>query len=124
MFIGVAVIAAVGMLFSAKDAYLRLLNSVALVLLTLSGGWTIRQTLSQGSYTYGSGFLYWDALSALLLSVIIMIAVYVILFSFGYMEEEISENETEVVLFLDMDLRGNHALGRKHAKFGYHLGRH
>ena len=93
MFIGVAVIAAVGMLFSAKETYLRLLNSVALVLLTLSGGWTIRQTLSQGSYAYGTDFLYWDALSALLLSVIIMIAVYVILFSFGYMEEEVREKK-------------------------------
>jgi len=78
MFIGVAMIAAVGMLLSTKYNYLRLLNSVALLLLTVSGGWTIRQTLSQGSYTYGSGLLYWDALSALLLSVIIMIAVYVI----------------------------------------------
>lgn len=93
MFIGVAVIAAVGMLFSAKDTYLRLLNSLALVLLTLSGGWTIRQTLSQGSYAYGSGILYWDALSALLLGVIIIIAVYVILFSFGYMEEEVHEKK-------------------------------
>ena len=93
MFIGVAVIAAVGMLFSAKETYLRLLNSVALVLLTLSGGWTIRQTLSQGSYSFGSGILYWDALSALLLCVIIVIAVYVILFSFGYMEEEVREKK-------------------------------
>ncbi|KJS50010.1 hydrogenase 4 subunit F [Desulfosporosinus sp. BICA1-9] len=93
MFIGVAVIAAVGMLFSEKKTYLRLLNSVALVLLTLSGGWTIRQTLSQGSYGYGSGILYWDALSVLLLSVIIMIAIYVILFSFGYMEEEVREKK-------------------------------
>lgn len=91
MFIGVAIIAAVGMLMSAKDNYLKILNSVALVLLTLSGGWTIRQTLSRGSYAYGSGLLYWDALSALLLSVIIMIAVYVILFSFGYMEAEVRE---------------------------------
>lgn len=93
MFIGVAVIAAVGMLFSAKDTYLRLLNSVALVLLTLSGGWTIRETLTHGSYEYGSGLLYWDALSALLLSVIIIIAVYVIIFSFGYMEAEIREKK-------------------------------
>ncbi|SHI00094.1 hydrogenase 4 subunit F [Desulfosporosinus lacus] len=93
MFIGVAVIAAVGMLFSAKDTYLKLLNSVALVLLTLSGGWTIRKTLSQGSYAYGTGIFYWDALSALLLGVIIMIAVYVILFSFGYMEEEVHEKK-------------------------------
>jgi len=93
MFIGVAVIAAVGMLFSAKDTYLKLLNSVALVLLTLSGGWTIRQTLSHGSYAYGAGIFYWDALSALLLSVIIMIAVYVILFSFGYMEKEVHEKK-------------------------------
>jgi len=93
MFIGVAIISAVGMLISAKDSYLKLLNSVALVLLTLSGGWTIRQTLSQGSYTYWSGIFYWDALSALLLSVIIIIAVYVILFSFGYMEEEVQEKK-------------------------------
>ena len=93
MFIGVAVIAAVGMLFSAKDTYLKLLNSVALVLLTLSGGWTIRHTLSYGSYAFGSGIFYWDALSALLLSVIIMIAVYVILFSFGYMEKEVHEKK-------------------------------
>lgn len=92
MFIGVAMITAGGMLLSAKYNYLRWLNSVALILLTVSGGWTIRQTLSQGSYTYGSGLLYWDALSALLLSDIIMIAVYVILFSFGYMEAEIREN--------------------------------
>ena len=93
MFIGVSVIAAVGMLFSAKDTYLRLLNSVALVFLTLSGGWTIRQTLIQGSYEYGSGLFYWDALSALLLGVIIIIAIYVILFSFGYMEEEVHEKK-------------------------------
>jgi hydrogenase-4 component F len=93
MFIGVAIIAAVGMLMSAKDIYLKLLNCVALVLLTVSGGWTIRQTLSQGFYTSGAGLLYWDALSALLLSVIIMIAVYVILFSFGYMEEEVCEKK-------------------------------
>ncbi|HWQ41429.1 MAG TPA: proton-conducting transporter membrane subunit [Desulfosporosinus sp.] len=91
MFIGVAIIAALGMLVSAKDTYLRLVNSVALVLLTLSGGWTIRQTLGQGSYGYRFGIFYWDALSALLLSVIIMIAVYVIIFSFGYMEEEVRE---------------------------------
>ncbi len=91
MFIGVAVIAAIGMLFSSKDSYLRLLNSVALAILTVSGGWTIRQTLSQGSYGDSSGIFYWDALSALLLGVIIVIAVYVILFSFGYMEEEIRE---------------------------------
>ena len=93
MFIGVAILAAVGMLMSAKDTNLKLLNSVALVLLTVSGGWTIRQTLSQGSYAYGSGLLYWDALSALLLSVIIIIAVYVILFSFEYMEEEVHEKK-------------------------------
>lgn len=93
MFIGVAVIAAVGMLFSSKDTYLRLLNSVALVLLTLSGGWTIRQTLIQGSYVDSSGLFYWDALSALLLSVIVSIAIYVILFSFGYMEEEVREKK-------------------------------
>ena len=93
MFIGVAIIAAGGMLLSAKDIYLRILNSVALLLLTLSGGWTIRQTLIQGSYSYGSGLLYWDALSALLLSVIIIISVYVILFSFGYMEEELREQK-------------------------------
>ncbi|MDR3586217.1 MAG: proton-conducting transporter membrane subunit [Desulfosporosinus sp.] len=93
MFIGVAIIAAVGMLISAKDTYLKLLNSVALVLLTLSGGWTIRQTLLQGSYESWSGILYWDALSALLLAVIIIIAVYVILFSFGYMEEEVHEKK-------------------------------
>ena len=91
MFIGVAVIAAVGMLLSSKETYLKLLNCIALVLLTVSGGWTIKQTLSQESYSYGSGLLYWDALSALLLSVIIIIAVYVILFSFGYMEAEIRE---------------------------------
>ncbi|ODA39953.1 proton-conducting transporter membrane subunit [Desulfosporosinus sp. BG] len=93
MFIGVAVIAAVGMLISAKVTYLKLLNSLALVLLTLSGGWTIRQTLLQGSYGYGAGILYWDALSALLLSVIIIIAVYVILFSLGYMEKEVHEKK-------------------------------
>ncbi|MDR3599758.1 MAG: proton-conducting transporter membrane subunit [Desulfosporosinus sp.] len=93
MFIGVAVIAAVGMLVSAKDTYLKLLNSVALVLLTLSGGWTIRQTFTQGSYQYGQGILYWDALSALLLSVIVIIAVYVILFSLAYMEKEVHEKK-------------------------------
>jgi len=93
MFIGVAIIAAVGMLLSPKDTYLRLLNIVALVLLMLSGVWTIRQTLMQGSYSLVSGLLYWDALSVLLLSVIIMIAVYVILFSFGYMEEEVREKK-------------------------------
>jgi hydrogenase-4 component F len=93
MFIGVAVIAAVGMLISSKDTYLKLLNSLALVLLTLSGGWTIRQTLMQGSYEYGSGILYLDALSALLLGVIIVIAVYVILFSLGYMEKEVHEKK-------------------------------
>ena len=93
MFIGVAIIAAGGMLLSAKDIYLRILNSVALILLTFSGGWTIRQTLIHGSYSLGSGLLYWDALSALLLSVIIMMAVYVILFSFGYMEEEVREQK-------------------------------
>ena len=91
MFIGIAVIAAVGMLISAKDTYLKLLNTVALVCITLSGGWTIRQTLIHGSYE--SGMLYWDALSALLLSVIIMIAVYVILFSLGYMEREVEEKK-------------------------------
>ena len=93
MFIGVAVIAAVGMLISAKDTYLKLLNCVALVFLSLSGGWTVRQTFLQGSYESWSGILYWDALSALLLSVIIIIAVYVILFSFGYMEEEVREKK-------------------------------
>ena len=65
MFIVVAVIAALGMQISAKDTYLKLLNCVALGLLIVSGGWTVRQTLTQGSYTYGSGLLYWDALSAL-----------------------------------------------------------
>jgi len=91
MFIGVAIIAALGMLVSAKDTYLRLLNSVALFVLALSGGWTIIQTFSLGTYGDITGIFYWDALSALLLSVIIMIAVYVILFSFGYMEEEVHE---------------------------------
>jgi len=93
MFIGVAVIAALGMLVSAKSTYLKLLNSVALVLLTLSGGWTIRQTFTQGSYEYGNGILYWDPLSALLLCVIVIIAVYVILFSLGYMEREVHEKK-------------------------------
>ncbi|MDP4127327.1 MAG: hydrogenase 4 subunit F [Bacillota bacterium] len=91
MFIGVALISAVGMLISAKETYIKLLNSAALVLITLSGGWTIRQTLIKGSY--GSGMFYWDALSALLLSVIIMIAIYVVLFSQGYMEREFKEKE-------------------------------
>lgn len=93
MFIGVALIAAVGMLLSAKKTYLKLLNSLALILLTLSGGWTIRQTLIKGTYEFPFGMLYWDALSALLLSVIIIIAVYVILFSFGYMEKEVEEKK-------------------------------
>lgn len=93
MFIGVAIIAALGMLISAKDNYLKLLNCVALVLLAGTGGWTIRQTLSQGPYGDKSGLLYWDALSALLLCVIIMIAVYVILFSLGYMENEVLEKK-------------------------------
>ena len=93
MFIGVAVVAAMGMLISAKVSYLKLLNSIALVLLLLSGGWTIRQTLMLGCYEYGSGLLYWDALSALLLSVIIIIAVYVVLFSLGYMEKEVHEKK-------------------------------
>lgn len=93
MFIGVAIIAAAGMMISARETYLKLLNSVALVLLTVTGGWTVRQTLSQGSYGDRSGFFYWDALSALLLSVIIMIAVYVIIFSLGYMEKEVQEKK-------------------------------
>lgn len=93
MFIGVAVVTAVGMLISAKDTYLKILNYLALILVTLSGGWTIRQTLSYGSYGLASGVLYFDALSALLLSVIIMIAIYVILFSLGYMEKEVEEKK-------------------------------
>lgn len=93
MFIGVAVIAALGMLLSAKDTYLKLMNYVALIFLTLSGGWTINQTLIQGSFGYGAGFLYWDALSALLLSVIIIVADYCILFSLNYMEEEVREKK-------------------------------
>jgi hydrogenase-4 component F len=91
MFIGVALIAAIGMLISAKDGYLKLLNSVALILLTLSGGWTIRQSFILGSYS--SGIFYWDALSSLLLSVIIIIVIYVILFSFKYMETEVREKK-------------------------------
>ncbi|HZK85758.1 MAG TPA: proton-conducting transporter membrane subunit [Desulfosporosinus sp.] len=93
MLIGVAIVAAVGMLMSSKDFYLKLMNCVALALLSVSGGWIIRQTLSHGSYASESGLLYWDALSALLLSVIIIISVYVILFSFGYMEKEVREKK-------------------------------
>ncbi|AFQ43183.1 proton-conducting transporter membrane subunit [Desulfosporosinus meridiei] len=93
MFIGVGIIAAVGMLMSSKGIYLKLWNCTALVLLAVTGGWTIRQTLSQGTYGDRSGLLYWDALSALLLSVIIIIAVYVILFSLGYMEKEVLEKK-------------------------------
>lgn len=93
MFIGVALIAALGMLISAEKKYLKRLNCVALVLLALSGGWTIKETLTYGSYSYGSGFLYWDALSALLLSVIVIVAIYVVLFSQKYMEIEILEKK-------------------------------
>lgn len=91
MFIGMALIAALGMLISAKEIYLRLLNSLALTFLTLSGGWIIRQTFMYGSYS--SGVFYWDALSSLLLSIIIVIAIYVILFSFKYMETEVKEKK-------------------------------
>jgi len=93
MFIIVAIVTAVGMLMSAKDTYLKLLNCVALVLLAVTGGLTIRQAFIHGSYGDKSGLLYWDALSALLLSVIIMVAVYVILFSLGYMEKEVLEKK-------------------------------
>lgn len=93
MFIGVALVAALGALFSARKTFIKLWNGIALIALLSSGGWTITQVIGQGSSGLSSGILYWDALSALLLSVILLIAAYVVLFSLSYMENEVSEQK-------------------------------
>jgi hydrogenase-4 component F len=93
MFVVVAFLAALGMLLSNRNRYLKILNGVALISLIGLAGITVWRVFQFGSQTVWGGFFVWDALSALILSVIIVIGSYVILFSFSYMEHEVKEGK-------------------------------
>ncbi|MGE4271942.1 MAG: hydrogenase 4 subunit F [Desulfitobacterium sp.] len=89
MFIVVAFLAALCMLISSRNHVLRTLNSLAVLALLGLAGDTVWQVYTQGPQSIWGGFFTWDALSALLLAVIIIIAAYVVLYSFSYMEHEV-----------------------------------
>lgn len=93
MFVVVAFLAALCMLSSSRNTILRGLNAAALLSLLGLGGNTVLRVFKQGPQSVWGGFFYWDALSALLLSVIIVIASYVVLFSLSYMEHEVEEEK-------------------------------
>ncbi len=90
MFIVVAILAAFCMLISASSRVLRLFNSFALIALLGLAGEMILRVFCQGPQSIWGGFFSWDALSALLLGVIVVIAAYVIVYSFSYMEHEVA----------------------------------
>jgi hydrogenase-4 component F len=93
MFVVIAFLAALVMLMTSRNSTLRILNGVALLILVALAGNTVLRVFNQGPQRVWGGFFYWDALSALLLSVIVVIASYVILFSFSYMEHEVEEGK-------------------------------
>lgn len=93
MFVVVAFLAALCMLISSRNTILRGLNAAALLSLLGLGGNTVLRVFKQGPQSVWGGFFYWDALSALLLSVIVVIASYVVLFSLTYMEHEVEEGK-------------------------------
>ncbi|MEM5818636.1 MAG: hydrogenase 4 subunit F, partial [Desulfitobacterium hafniense] len=90
MFIVVAIVAAFCMLISTSSRVLRLFNSLALIALLGLAGEMILRVFGQGPQSIWGGFFSWDALSALLLGVIVVIAAYVIVYSFSYMEHEVA----------------------------------
>lgn len=93
MFVVIAFIAALVMLISSERAVLKFLNGIALLsLLGLTGNIVVK-VFTKGPQSIWGGFFYWDALSALLLSVIGVISGYVILFSLYYMEHEVEEGK-------------------------------
>lgn len=93
MFVVIAFLAALAMPFSARRAYLQGLNGLALLSLTGLAGNIVIKVFREGSQSLWNGFFYWDALSALLLSVIVTISGYVVLFSLHYMEHEVEEGK-------------------------------
>lgn len=95
MFTGIALITALGMLFSAKQKFLRLLNVLGLVGLTVTGLETVYDVFNFGPLTSIFGLFYWDALSALLLLVIVLVSDFVVLFSLSYMEQEVVSGEIQ-----------------------------
>lgn len=93
MFVVVAFLAALCMLISTRNTVLRKLNVATLLGLLALGGNTILRVFMQGPQSMWGGFFYWDALSALLLTVIVVVASYVVLYSFSYMEHEVEEGK-------------------------------
>lgn len=93
MFVVVAFFAALAMLISGERAYLKGMNGLALLGLSGFGGKVVLTVFTEGAQNIWGGFFYWDALSALLLSVIIIISGYVVLFSQSYMEQEVEEGK-------------------------------
>lgn len=93
MFVVVAFLAALCMLISSSNRVLRILNSLALMALLGLAGEMVLRVFAQGPQSIWGGFFAWDALSALLLSIIVVIATYVILYSFSYMEHEVKEGK-------------------------------
>lgn len=93
MFIGMAFATAALMIFSSKQMFLRLMNVMGLLVLTLSGLMTVRKVFVWGPVNSVFDFFYWDALSALLLLVIVIVADYAVLFSLKYMEHEVARGE-------------------------------
>ena len=93
MFVVVAFLAAFCMLISSRNTVLRGINAAALLGLLGLGGNTILRVFKLGPQSLWNGFFYWDALSALLLSVIVVVASYVVLYSFSYMELEVEEGK-------------------------------
>ena len=95
MFVVVAFLAAFLMLLSTSGRVLRVLNSIALLALLGLAGEMVLRVYSQGPQSLWGGFFYWDALSALILGVIVVIATYVLLYSFAYMEHEVEEGKIQ-----------------------------
>ncbi|AGA70404.1 formate hydrogenlyase subunit 3/multisubunit Na+/H+ antiporter, MnhD subunit [Desulfitobacterium dichloroeliminans LMG P-21439] len=93
MFIVVAFLAALCMLISSRNQVLRTINSLAVLALLGLAGDMIWRVYTQGPQSIWGGFFTWDALSALLLTVIAVIAAYVVLYSFSYMEHEVEADK-------------------------------
>ncbi len=93
MFVVTVFIGALCMLISSRNGVLKILNSIALLVLLVLAGNTVFQVFNNGPQSIWGGFFYWDALSALLLSIIVLIGTYVVLFSFSYMDEEVREGK-------------------------------
>ncbi len=93
MFIAIAFFAAIVMLFTRRNSILKSLNCLALITVGLTAFYLVYQVFTAGPVSSFQGLLYWDALSAFMLSVIVFISGYVILFSFHYMEADIEEGK-------------------------------